>query len=153
MKGMIKFTGIGVVVLGLIGLAVGIVFIVNGYSTQGLIADRLADEQITLGLPQQGEEGYVAGNVVDTAGEAKVASDTIREHRQDTYGTYADTSRGSVERDTFLDALTLENSLNLAQAGFGVSTMAIGSGVFMIVMGAALAATGTTLYYLSGRMS
>lgn len=153
MKAIAKGLGIGVLLLGLVGLALGIVFIVNGVSTRAMVADELRTEQITLGLPTPDDEGYVEGALVDTAGEAEVASTTVKEHRRNDYGTYGETARGSTERATFLDALTLENSLNLAQAGFGVSTMAIGSGVFMVVMGTALIGTGITLHRFNGHVS
>ncbi len=153
MKAMAKVLGISVLVVGLVGVALGIVFLQQSFSKSAMIKERMAAEQVTLGLPAAGEPGYIEGNVVDTAGEAQVASDTLREHRMDSYGTYGDTARGSAERTSFLDALNMENSLNLAQAGFGISTMALGSGVFMIVMGVGLMTTGTTLYYLSRRMS
>ena len=115
MKAIAKGIGIGVLLLGLVGLALGVVFIVNGVSTRAMVADELRTEQITLGLPTPDDEGYVEGNVVNTTEEAKVASDTVKEHRRDNYGAYGETARGSTERASFLDALTLENSLNLAR--------------------------------------
>jgi len=136
-----------VVVLGVVALALGIVFIVNGFITQGQIAESLAAEQVTLGLPEN------PGGVVDTAQEAQAAQDTLEEHLRESYGTYGDTERGSPERDSYLDGTTLRNSLNLAVMGFGVSQMLLGTGAFMVVTGIALSGGGLVIRRLSRRAS
>jgi glucose dehydrogenase len=43
----------------------------------------------------------------------------------------------------------MENYLYLAVLGFGVTTVVIGSGVFMIVTGVALGVTGLVLFRLA----
>lgn len=136
-----------VVVLGVVALALGIVFIVNGFLTQGQIAESLRAEQVTLGLPEN------PGGVVDTAREAQAAQDVLQEHLRENYGTYGDTARGSAERDSYLDGTTLRNSLNLAVMGFGVSQMLLGTGAFMVVTGIALSGGGLVIRRLSRRAS
>jgi len=145
MAAIVRYIWIMLLVLGVAGLALGIVFIVQGVATNGMIAEELRAEQVTSALPKEGEDGYIEGNVVDTAGEAQAAQDVLAEHLHDRYGTYGDTARGSSARDTYLDGTTLRNSLNIATLGFGVSTMAIGSGVAMVVMGVGLVGTGIVL--------
>ena len=147
-----KYLAVMVIVLAVVSLAMGIVFIVQGSSTQAKIAEGLRAEKVTLGL-EEGNPGYIVGNVVDTAAEAKAAQDILEEHLRDNYGTYGDTKRGSPERTTYLDGTTLRNSLNLAVMGFGVCTIATFSGVFMIIMGTALLGTGLTLRQLNSKVS
>ena len=142
MAAITRYIWIMLLVLGVAGLALGIVFLVNGFSAKAQVAESLQAEQVTLGLT---DEQKAAGEVVDTAAEAQAAQDVLAEHLHDRYGTYGDTSRGSSERDTYIDGTTLRNSLNLANLGFGVSTMAIGSGVAMVVIGVGLVGTGIVL--------
>ena len=77
-------------------------------------------------------------------------ANTLREHRLD-IGIYTELARDDPQRDTILKAMTIENSLNLAQLGYGVTTVVIVSGVSMVIMGIALGGTGLGLYRLSGR--
>jgi hypothetical protein len=133
---------ITVLALGIVAFALGIVFIVNGFIIQGQIAGGLRAEQVTLGLS---EEAVAVGDVVDTAGEAQAAQDILEEHLHQNYGTYGDTERGSEERTSYLDGTTLRNSLNLGVMGFGVCTMLLGTGAFILVTGIALGTTGLAL--------
>ena len=149
-----RYLGMVVLLLGVVSLALGIVFIVEGVSTQGLITEGLRAEKVTLGLPEAEEDASAnPGDVVDTAAEAQAAQDILEEHLRDDYGTYGDTGRGSDERASYLDGTTLRNSLNLAIMGFGVSTVVIVTGVFMLITGLALGAAGVGLFWLSGRVS
>lgn len=142
MAAITRYIWIMVVLMGVAGLALGIVFIVQGAATNRMIAEELRAEQVTTGLT---DEQKAAGEVVDTAAEAQAAQDNLAGHLHDRYGTYGDTERGSSERDTYLDGTTLRNSFNLAVAGFGVGTMAIGSGIALVVMGVGLVGTGIVL--------
>ena len=49
---------------------------------------------------------------------------------------------------SYAQALNMENYLYLAVLGFGVTTMIIGAGVFMIITGLALGTTGVVLLRL-----
>ena len=147
MARMTRSVTITVVALGLVAVALGIVFIVNGFLTQGQISESLRSEQVTLGIPEN------PGGVVDTAREAQVAQGILEEHLRENYGTYGDTERGSAERDSYLDGTTLRNSLNLAVMGFGVSQMLLGTGAFMVLTGIALSGSGLVTYRLSRRVS
>ena len=135
--------------IGVVGLVIGIVFIVQSVSVNAQLTEGLAVEKVTLSLPEEGEKGYFEGNVIDTAKEAKVAQDILEEHLRDDYGTYGDTGRGSDERTSYLDGTTLRNSLNMAVMGFGVAQIALASGVVMIVTGLALGGAGFGIYRLS----
>lgn len=142
---MKRFAALGVIIVGVVSLVLGIVFIVQATATSTKIREGLQDENVTLGLPAEDEEGYIAGNVVDTTAELEAAQDILLEHMRDSYGTYGDTGRGSPERTSYLDGLTLMNSMYVATMGYGVSTLIIGVGVFMIIVGIALGATGALI--------
>jgi hypothetical protein len=142
---MKRFLASGVVIVGVVSLVLGIVFIVQANTTSAEIRDGLQDEDVTLGLPADGEDGYVDGNVVDTTPELKTAESILLEHLRDNYGTYGSTASGSAERTSYLDGLTLMNSMYIATMGYGVTTVITAIGVFMIIVGIALGTTGTLL--------
>lgn len=149
----IRYLGIAAMLAGLVGLVIGIVFIVQSVSVKTMVAEGLTAENVTIALPKEGEKGYFNGNVIDTASEALAASEYLEGHLRESYGTYDDTERGSPERTTYLDGTTLRNSLNLAVLSFGVTTIALGAGIFMLITGIALGGAGFGLYRLDGRMS
>ena len=142
----IKTIGTIVLLMGLVCLVIGGIFIWQSFDVKAKVTEGLLDEQISTGIPGEGDEGYDANNIyVDTAAEAQVAHDTILEHMRDDPGRYGDTERGSAERDHFVDGITLRNSLTIAVMGFGISTIALGIGVFMLVTGVAFGATGLVI--------
>jgi len=143
---MRRFAALGVIVVGAVSLILGVVFIVQANTTSAEIRAGLQDEKVTLGLPVEDDEGYVNGNVVDTTAELESAQAILLEHMRDSYGTYGDTGRDSPERTSYLDGLTLMNSMYIATMGYGVSTVITAVGVFMIIVGIALGATGALLY-------
>jgi len=95
------------------------------------------------------------GEVVDSADEAQVAGDVIREHRRSIAPTYEELLAGgrfdpsNPKHLSYAQALNMENYLYLAVLGFGVTTIVIGSGVFMIVTGFAIGTTGVVLLQLA----
>ncbi len=143
---------------GLVSLVIGIVFIAQSVSVKALITEGMAAEGQTSQLPEEGEEGYFEGNVVDTAEEATAVANYLLGHIHDIgdsggTSTYGNLERGSEERATYLDGFALVTGLNLAVMGFGVATIALASGVVMITSGLALGGIGVGLYRLSGRES
>lgn len=143
---MKRFLAFGVVIVGVVSLVIGIVFIAQATATSAEIKAGLQDEDVTLGLPAEGEDGYVEGNVVDTTAELEAARSILLEHLRDSYGTYGDTGRDSPERTSYLDGLTLMNSMYIATMGYGVSTAITGMGVSLIIVGIALGTTGILLW-------
>ena len=149
MKRLRVYGAILVVVLSIVSITVGAVFVAQGLDTKQFIVDGLRSEKVTLGI----EESVVkSGEVVDTLEEAKVAAATITQHLRDRYGTYADTKQGSPERATYLDGLTLVNSLNEAAMGFGMVTMIIVSGVLLIIMGLATGTVGLAMVQIARKV-
>ena len=138
----VRNLGLVVIIFGVIALAMGIVFIQQGYAKEAFLREAMTQEQITL----EGVE-----DVIDTQEEAQLAGDTVREHRHGiapTYGDLLGEGRFDPSNPTqlsYAQALNLENYLYLAVASFGVFTVVKASGAFMIVMGLALGATGYAL--------
>ena len=149
---MIRGLAILVMVLGLVAVVVGGVFISQGISKDNLLVKAMQKENITLGIPS---DQLSEGEVIDTAGEAEIAGDTVREHRHGIAPTYGDLLGGEqynptdVKQLTYAQALNLENYLYLAVLGFGVTQIALGTGAFMVIMGIALGGTGLALHRLS----
>ncbi len=139
MNTRVRNLGIIVIIFAVISLVMGVVFLQQGYAREAFLVEAMAQEEITL----EGVEG-----IIDTAGEAQVAGDTVREHRHGIAPTYGDLLGGErfnpadPRQLTYAQALNLENYLYLAVASFGVFTIAKAMGGFMIIMGLALGAAG-----------
>ncbi|MFC1962717.1 hypothetical protein ACFLWB_01795 [Chloroflexota bacterium] len=146
MKTKVRNLGIIVILFAVISLAMGAVFIQQGFAKEAFLVEAMQKEQITF----EGVEGSV-----DTAKKAQLAGDTIREHRRGispTYGELLGDGRYNPTEPTHLSyaqAMNLENYLYLAVAAFGVFTVVKATGVFMIVMGLGLGATGYGLVGLA----
>ena len=82
--------------------------------------------------------------IVDTAAEAKLMADTLKSHRSK-LGFYTEMKMNDPAREIILKSMTMESSLGLAQLGFGVTTLALGAGIFMIITGIAIGGTGLAL--------
>lgn len=143
---MVKKLGIIVIVFALISLAMGIAFVQQGFAKEAYLTKAMQQEQIEL----DGVEG-----IIDTAEEAQIAGDTVREHRHGIAPTYGDLlgegrfNPAEPQQLTYAQALNLENYLYLAVASFGVFTIAKATGAFMLVMGLALGAVGFGLTRIS----
>ena len=145
MNAKVRNLGLVIILFGVIALAVGIVFVQQGYAKEAFLREAMTQEQITL----EGVEGIEG--IVDTQEEARIAGDTVREHRHDIAPTYGDLLGGELFNPTdpvqlsYAQALNLENYLYLAVASFGIFTVVKAMGAFMIVMGLALGTTGFAL--------
>lgn len=150
MKGL-RLLAVAVMVGGLVSLVIGIVFIAQSVSVKALVTEGLAAEGQTSQLPEEGEEGYFEGNVVDTAKEATAVADYLlgHMHGEDGNDRYNTLERGSDERASYLDGFSLVTGLNLAVMGFGVAQIALAAGIVMITSGLALGGTGFAIYRLA----
>jgi len=141
-----------VVLFGVVALVVGGIFIWQSMAKNDLLVTAMQQEKITLGIES---DKLTAGEVIDSAVEAEIAGDTIREHRHGIAPTYGDLLEGKQYNPTdpkqlsYAQALNLENYLYLAVLGFGVTQIALGAGAFMVVTGLALISGGTVLYKVS----
>lgn len=139
MNTRIRNLGIIVMLFAVVALAMGIVFVQQGFAKETFLLSAMEQEKITI----DGVEG-----IVDTAAEAQLAGDTVREHRHGIAPTYGDLLQGerfdatNPTQLSYAQALNLENYLYLAVASFGIFTVVKVIGVFMIVMGLAFGTTG-----------
>ncbi len=145
MNGKTRVISVIIMVFAVVSLAMGVVFVQQGFAKEGLLVDAMKQEQITF----NGVEG-----IVDNAAKAQLAGDTVREHRHGIAPTYGDLLGGELfnpedpQQLTYAQALNLENYLYLAVASFGLVSIAKVTGAFMVLMGIALGILGYSLYSL-----
>lgn len=132
-----KVFSIVLIAAGIIALVFGVVFIAQGFMKSSLISDAMQMEKASYGSA----DGEIDG-VIDTSSEAQVMAGVLRDHRMENFGYYTELERDDPNRATILSAMTMENSLNLAVLGYGVTDIAKASGGFMLVIGLALTFSG-----------
>jgi hypothetical protein len=141
----IKYLAIAVITIGIVAIVVGGVFIYQSIDKESWMKEAMRLEKITLGLS---EEAIANGDIIDTPEEAQAAGDIIRGHRSNIAKTYGDLLGGerfdpeNPEHLVYAQALNMENYLYLAVLGFGVTTLALATGAFMIIVGLALGGIG-----------
>jgi hypothetical protein len=144
MNSKIRNLSLVIIIFGVVALAMGIVFVQQGFSKESWLVQNMKQEQITM--------SDQPGVIVDNAKLAQEAADTVREHRRSIAPTYGDLLGGQNYNPTnttqlsYAQAMNIENYLYLAVTAFGVFTVVKGAGAFMIVMGLALGTTGYTLW-------
>ncbi len=124
------------VLVGIISIAMGGFFIFQGFAKAEMLTKAMTSENITY----NSADGTING-VIDTPQEAQAMAAVLKEHR-DAMGNYSQLKRDDPNRQQILNAMTMENSLNLAQMGFGLTQVVEGSGAFMILMGLTFGAGG-----------
>jgi len=143
-----RYLGIVVLAIGLASIGIGTGFVVQAQVKSNWMKQQMRAEGIPLGLSP---DEITKGDVVDTAAEAQKAADTIREHRHTNFGTYSEVTAGQSfnpedpNQVKYMQALNLENYLYLAVSGFGLATVVLSSGIFMIIVGIALGAGGLVM--------
>lgn len=150
-----RYLAIVVLLLGMAGVVIGSVFIAQAIEKNSWMKEAMQVEKVTLGIE---EAAAAKGEVVDSIDEAQAAGDVIREHRRNIAPTYEELLAGerfdplNPKHLSYAQALNMENYLYLAVLGFGVTTVIIGIGVFMIITGFALGATGVVLLRLTSSL-
>jgi hypothetical protein len=144
MNKTVRNLGLVVIIIGVVALAVGIVFIQQGFSQESWLVKAMETEQIAM------PDG--SGVIVDSSDLAEKAGDLVREHRHGISPTYGELL-GDEHFDptnptqiTYLQAMNIENYLYLAVTAFGVFLVVKAAGAFMILMGLGLGATGYALW-------
>jgi uncharacterized membrane protein YidH (DUF202 family) len=144
MKTTVQKLGLIIIILGMVALAMGIVFIQQGFDKESWLVAAMKEEQIAM------PDG--SGIIVDSSQLAQQAGDLVREHRHTISPTYGDLLGGknfdptNPTQITYLQAMNIENYLYLAVTAFGVFTVVKAAGAFMILMGLGLGATGYALW-------
>ncbi|MFC2023053.1 hypothetical protein ACFLTL_02780, partial [Chloroflexota bacterium] len=135
-----------------LSIVIGGVFIWQGIAKDRLLVNAMRAEQITLGIPS---EKLAEGEVIDSAREAEIAGDTIREHRHSIAPSYGDLLGGAQydptnpQQLTYAQAMNLENYLYLAVASFGLTQVVMGSGAVMVLSGIALGCIGLAMRHMA----
>ncbi|OGO00473.1 MAG: hypothetical protein A2Y58_00155 [Chloroflexi bacterium RBG_13_51_52] len=146
---LVKNLGIIVAVLGVVAIAIGGVFIVEGMMKNNLIVDRMNIEKVSLALDPNNPGDFTP---INNAGDAQKAADTIAEHRRAIAPTYQDLLAGGRFDSTnplhltYAQAMNLENYLYMAVTAFGLIQVTMASGAFMVIVGLAVGGVGFALY-------
>jgi hypothetical protein len=122
-----------ILLIGVLCVLIGGFFVYQGFSKSNLIVNAMRTENISYG----GADGTIDG-IIDTPTEAAEMAGILNMHRHENFGNYTELQRDDPNRQQILNAMTMENSLNLAQMGAGVADMAKGTGAFMLIIGLAL---------------
>jgi hypothetical protein len=153
MNKIIRNLSILILVFGAVALIMGIVFIYEGVSKKAWLTDTMKQENITLS--SLGVTGSKANEIIDSAETAQIAGDTVRGHRHSIAPSYTALLGGEKYNPSnptdasYAQALNLENYLYLAVVSFGVTTIAMATGGFMVVVALALGAIGFILFRLA----
>lgn len=151
---MLKYLGIGVMLLSVAALVIGVVFIAEGIMKNNLIVDRMNVEQVSLNLDPEHPDVFTP---INNADDAQKAADIIAEHRRSIAPTYQDLlNQGTGRFDptnpddlTYAQAMNLENYLYMAVTAFGLIQVTIATGVFMVVVALAIGVVGFLLWRFS----
>jgi len=144
MNNRVRKLGLVVIFFGIMALAVGIVFVQQGFAQESWLVQAMENEQIAM------PDG--SGIIVDNSQLAQAAGDLVREHRRSISPTYGELLGGehfdptNPTQITYMQAMNIENYLYLAVTAFGVFTVVKVTGAFMILMGLGLGATGYALW-------
>ena len=143
---MIRKLAMLVLLLGVVGIVMGAVFVGMGVAKNNQLVQAMRVEQVKFSIHEDEEP-----SLIDSSAEAQAAGDIIREHRRGIAPTYQDLlgegryDPTNPEHLSYAQALNMENYLYLAVIGFGLIQSVMASGVFMIITGLALGATGVIL--------
>lgn len=137
------------IVLAVVVIGSGIAGIAIGQAKSHNLSNRLQTEAVSL---RTFDTNAPASAIVTNAKEAQLAADTLDKHRKSIAPTYAALLNGqkfdptNPKELTYAQAMNLEDSMNLAVLGFGVTTVLTLVGVLMIVLGVALLAISMAVW-------
>lgn len=128
----------GVKVVGIVAMVVGLLMIVAGGVTWGLVSSQLSDEHITVSE----DAAHFAGKTVNGPLDAYYQADIIKHHSLEATGgkTYAELDREDPLRATAMNGSFLRASLFTSVVAFGVAAFAMGMGVITVLFGWAFTA-------------
>lgn len=120
-------------VIGVLAIIAGIVMIIAGGVTWGVVRSQLVAENITI----PDDAAMFAGKTVDGPLDAYFQADIINKHALDGSGgkTYAELDREDPARATVMNASFLRTSLFSSIIAFGVAAFAAGVGILNILFG------------------
>lgn len=123
----------------LVGI-IGLVMVVGGGVAWSLASNQLADQNMTVAEYSEEKSGKYAGEVVDGPVTAGAQADVIGTHALAATGgkTYAEMDREDPVRATAMDGALLRSALFTSVLAFGVSFMAGGVGLALMLLAATL---------------
>jgi ABC-type Fe3+-siderophore transport system permease subunit len=123
-------------VLGLLVVIAGVILVVAGAVTYGVVSKTLADQKITVST----DAAHFGGQQVTQPWQAYAQADVIAKHASEISGgkTYAELPQDDPNRQTVMTASFLQASLFTSVVAFGVAAMAIGLGIVFVLIGVAL---------------
>lgn len=142
---MIRKLGILIMVLGVVGIVLGGVFVWQGVAKSNLITQRMEIEKVALAVDPDNPDQLTQ---INNAADAQKAADTIASHRRGIAPSYQELlGEGRFDPTnpnhlTYAQAMNLENYLYMAVTAFGLTQAVMGSGAYMIIIGAAVLLTG-----------
>ena len=127
--------------IGLVTIIAGIVLILAGGATWGMVRGQLADEKITVAE----DAAAFAGAPVTGPLEAFYQADIINHHALEASEgkTYAELDREDPVRATVMNGSFLRASLFTSVIAFGVAAFAMGLGVRFVLVGLAIRSLAT----------
>jgi hypothetical protein len=146
---MVRKLALIVIILGVVGVALGGVFVWQGFAKNDLIVDRMKVEKVSIALDSNNPDQVT--QVTDATSAQKVA-DKIAADRRAIAPTYQDLLAGgrfdptNPKELSYAQAMNLENYLYMAVMAFGLTQAVMGSGAYMIVVGLAVVLVGVALY-------
>ncbi|HMO10144.1 MAG TPA: aromatic ring-opening dioxygenase LigA [Actinotalea sp.] len=128
----------GVRVAGIVAMVIGLLMVVAGGVTWGLVSSQLAAENITVA----DDAAAFAGKQVNGPLDAYFQADIINHHALEATGgkTYAELDREDPLRAVAMNGSFLRASLFTSVVAFGVAAFAMGVGVLTILFGWAVSA-------------
>lgn len=124
----------------------GAYMVFSGIDVRNEIKEELRAEQI-----RTSQDASIPGVLVEDAETARAQADVIKEHTLGTWGPYSELPREDPRRAQFIDGVALRTALNMAVMGLGVTDLLIGTGILVLVAGAATVFLATPgLYFLAG---
>ena len=129
--------------VGLVAIIAGVLLVLAGGTTWGMVRSQLVAENITVAE----DAAMFAGRPVAGPLTAYAQADIINHHALDMAGgkTYAELDREDPVRATVMNGSFLRASLFTSVLAFGVSAMAMGLGVLFGALGYSLRRVGGTL--------
>ncbi len=125
-------------IISYILMLVGLLMVVAGGTTWGLVSSQLAEEKITVSA----DAANFGGSAVTGPLQAYAQADIIKHHSLEATGgkTYAELDREDPLRATAMNGSFLRASLFTSVVAFGVAAFAIGVGLVLILIGYAFTA-------------
>jgi hypothetical protein len=145
---MVTKLAILIIFLGVIAIALGGIFVGEGFAKDNLIKNRMNTENVSLAVDP--DNPNVLTRVTD-ASSAQAAADLIASHRRAIAPSYQSLGKFDPTNPTdltYAQAMNLENYLYMAVTAFGLIQVTLASGAFMVIVGIAIICTGLVLWRL-----